>query len=247
MEIKDYLDATYLKTIAQSGLNASDYQSFVNSFVQEAIQYQFKLVMIRPQMVSMAKNIIRIANANVLVGTVIGFPEGTASLQEKLKEAKQAIDEEADELDFVINYPAFLQGDIQLVKEEVKKATQLCLQHKKTIKWIIEVAALNNFQIAQLSSLIKQVVLDHFHESEFDHIFVKSSTGFYTTAENQPNGATIESIKIMLENAYPLPIKAAGGVKNLQEAQAMIQLGVKRIGTSAAKEIIDGISSKNAY
>jgi deoxyribose-phosphate aldolase len=69
---------------------------------------------------------------------------------------------------------------------------------------------------------------------------VKSSTGFYTTENNVPNGATIPSIMLMLENATPLPVKAAGGVRTYDEAVEMIKLGVKRIGTSGAKAIANG-------
>ena len=71
-------------------------------------------------------------------------------------------------------------------------------------------------------------------------VFVKSSTGFYVTENGLPNGATKESIIMMLENAYPLSVKAAGGVRTFEEAVAMIRLGVKRIGTSAAKSIANG-------
>ena len=77
--------------------------------------------------------------------------------------------------------------------------------------------------------------------------FVKSSTGFYVTLNNEPNGATVDTIKIMLENASPLPVKAAGGVRSYADAVEMIQLGVQRIGTSGAKAIIDGITTQNEY
>jgi deoxyribose-phosphate aldolase len=61
------------------------------------------------------------------------------------------------------------------------------------------------------------------------------------------NGATIEGITAMLENAFPLPVKASGGVRNLEDAMIMIQLGVKRIGTSNAKTIVDGLTSTEGY
>jgi deoxyribose-phosphate aldolase len=76
---------------------------------------------------------------------------------------------------------------------------------------------------------------------------VKSSTGFYTTGDGIPNGATFSGIKLMLENSYPLPVKASGGVRTLQEAQQMIALGVKRIGTSSAKAIVTGDTATGGY
>ena len=117
------------------------------------------------------------------------------------------------------------------------------IKPNKVIKWIIEVAALNNKQIIQLSTLIKNVVISNFKEDTYPSVFVKSSTGFYKTKDNLPNGATLPSIIMMLENASPLPIKAAGGVRNHEEAINLIRLGVKRIGTSAAKLISSGQST----
>ena len=76
---------------------------------------------------------------------------------------------------------------------------------------------------------------------------MKSSTGFYKTKNDLPNGATVPSIKIMLENASPLPVKAAGGVRTYDEAIQMIELGVKRIGTSGAKAIANGEESSSQY
>jgi deoxyribose-phosphate aldolase len=87
--------------------------------------------------------------------------------------------------------------------------------------------------------LIKNVVVSNFKELNFASVFVKSSTGFYITENGLPNGATIPSIILMLENATPLPVKAAGGVRTYEEAVAMIKL-VKRIGTSGAKAIANG-------
>lgn len=219
----------------------------VQNFVQETIDEKFKLVMIRPDKVALAKKLIESQDSNVLIGTVIGFPEGTNTIEEKLIEAKQAIKDGADELDFVINFEAFKLGEISLVKDEVFQGTQFALQHNKTVKWIIEIAALNGAQIIQLTSLIKNVVVANFKEKEFENVFVKSSTGFYKTLEGLPNGATFPAIIAMLENAFPLPVKASGGVKTKEDALEMIKLGVKRIGTSSAKAISEGATVSGEY
>ncbi|MNE81130.1 Deoxyribose-phosphate aldolase [compost metagenome] len=108
-------------------------------------------------------------------------------------------------------------------------------------------AALNDSQIMQLSSLIKNLVITNFEEESYSSVFVKSSTGFYKTENNLPNGATVPSIILMLENASPLPVKAAGGVRTYEEAVEMIKLGVKRIGTSGAKAIANGEKTRNDY
>lgn len=247
MNIKDYLDSTYLKTDAQAGLSESENIDVAQGFIQEAIDEGFKLIMIRPNRVTLAKKMIVDAQSKVLIGTVIDFPEGKSSLDKKLEEALECIQNGADDLDFVCNYEAFKAGDIDLVKEEILKGTQLGLKHNKTVKWIIEVAALNELQITQLSALIKNVVISNFNEESYSSVFVKSSTGFYKTKNDLPNGATVPSIKIMLENASPLPVKAAGGVRTYDEAIQMIELGVKRIGTSGAKAIANGEESSSQY
>jgi len=247
MNIKQYLDSTYLKTAEQAGLSEEKNVLVAKGFIQVAIDEGFKLIMIRPDMVSLAKKMITEANSTLQIGTVIDFPEGKSSLEEKLSEAIQAIHDGADDLDFVCNYEAFKKGHIDLVKEEILRCTQLGLASKKVVKWIIEVAALNDKQIIQLSSLIKNVIVSNFEQELFPKVFVKSSTGFYKMEGDLPNGATIPAIKMMLENASPLPVKAAGGVRTYEEAVAMIQLGVKRIGTSGAKMIANGQNSTNEY
>ncbi|WP_304200273.1 deoxyribose-phosphate aldolase [Flavobacterium alvei] len=247
MNIKQYLDSTYLKTPSQAGLNEAENTVIVKEFIQEAIDENFKLIMIRPNMVALASQMISQANSAVQIGTVISFPEGTAAIEAKLAEATQAIYDGADDLDFVCNYEAFKAGNVDLVKEEILKGTQLGLAHNKVVKWIIEVAALTDKQIMQLSALIKNVVITNFKEENYASVFVKSSTGFYKTENNLPNGATVPAIIIMLENASPLPVKAAGGVRTYEEAVEMIRLGVKRIGTSGAIAIANGQKASGEY
>ena len=247
MNIKQYLDSTYLKTANQAGVSEEDNYNIAKSFIQEAIDEQFKLIMIRPEMVSTAKKMITQANSKVDIGTVIDFPEGKSGLARKLEEADQAILDGADDLDFVCNYEAFKNGKIDVVKHEILECTRVGLKNHKIVKWIIEVAALNSQQIIQLSALIKNLVISNLKEEQYASVFVKSSTGFYKTENNLPNGATPETIVLMLENASPLPVKAAGGVRTYEEAVAMIRLGVKRIGTSGAKTIANGQASESDY
>ena len=247
MNIKQYLDSTYLKTAKQAGITESENQKIAKSFIKEAIEEQFKLIMIRPEMVAVAKKMILDAHSKVAVGTVIDFPKGESEVSKKLEEAQLAILNGADDLDFVCNYKAFMLGHVALVKDEILQCTRLGLENHKTVKWIIEVAALSHKQIIQLSALIKKVVISNFKEEYFHTVFVKSSTGFYETKNNLPNGATLETIIMMLENASPLSVKAAGGVRTYEEAVGMVQLGVKRIGTSSAKTIAHGQISDSNY
>ncbi len=247
MNLKQYLDSTYLKTAEQAGVTEKENTEIVQKFVQEAIDEQFKLIMIRPNMVKIARKMIDEQKSKVLVGTVISFPEGENTLQEKLDEALQAIHDGADELDYVCNYKAFKKGETELLKNEILQGTKLAFQHHKIAKWIIEVAALTDAEIVQLSALIKNVIIANFKEESFSNVFVKSSTGFYKTENGLPNGATVPTIIMMIENSSPLPVKAAGGVRTYEEAVEMIKLGVKRIGTSSAKAIANGGTSSGNY
>jgi len=247
MNIAQYLDSTYLKTPAQSGLSDEETLQKDIELTQEAIDNGIFAVMIRPDYVSEIKKYIQEKQSNVVVGTVIGFHEGTYSIDEKLAEATKAIADGADEQDFVINYNAYLKGNLSLVKEEFVQCTKLCLQHHKTAKWIIEIAALTDVQIADLTKNISNWAEENFSENDLSKIFVKSSTGFYETENGKPNGATFEGIKIMLDNAGKLPVKAAGGVRTPEDAEKMINLGVKRIGTSSALALLKNQSASEGY
>lgn len=247
MNIAQYLDSTYLKTPSQSGISYDETLATVKELAQVAIENGIFAVMIRPDYVAEIKKYIQDRNSDVVLGTVIGFHEGTYSLETKLKEAKKAIEDGADELDFVINYSEYLKGNLEYVKEEFLKCTRLCLENHKVAKWIIEIAALTNEQIADLTKNISNWAEENFSENDLSKIFVKSSTGFYETKDLKPNGATFEGIKIMLDNAGKLPVKAAGGVRTPEDAEKMINLGVKRIGTSSALALINNESSSEAY
>lgn len=243
MNIAQYLDSTYLKTPQQSGISEEETVQIVKDLAQEAIDHHIFAVMIRPDYVAEIKSFLNEKKSNVIVGTVIGFHEGIYSVDEKLAQATKAINDGADELDFVINYEAYLNGNLELVKDEFLRCTQLCIQHQKIAKWIIEIAALTDAQIADLTKNISTWAEENFNEKDLENIFVKSSTGFYQTENGKPNGATFEGIKIMLDNAGKLPIKAAGGVRTPEDAEKMIKLGVKRIGTSSALALIKNDSS----
>lgn len=246
-DVGSLLDATYLKTAEQAGLSKEANRQVVASFVQEAIDFSYKLVMIRPDFVDLARQMIDDQSSALLVGTVIDFPGGASVVGEKLQEAKALIESGADELDFVLNYEAFKRGELSKVKDEIEQCTAFCLSKAKTVKWIIETAALSDEQIASVSSLIKEVVLTNFGIEQIPSVFVKTSTGFYQTLDGRPSGATLEAVRIIKTNASPLPIKAAGGVRSLVDVEQMVKEGVSRIGTSSAKEIVLGKKTNKEY
>lgn len=247
MNINQYLDATYLKTAEQAGISESETEQIVKDLIQQCIDEEFKLAMIRPKFVAMARKMIDAANSKVLVGTVIGFHEGSYPTVDKLAEADRAIKDGVDELDYVVNYEAFKAGQINLVKAEVFKGSKLAIDAGKTAKWIVEIAALSDEEIVGITQLIRDVVLDNFGEENAVKVFVKSSTGFFKRADGGPVGATFEAMELIVENAKPLPAKAAGGVRDFNDAVKMVEMGVTRIGTSSAKAIADGGKSEGSY
>lgn len=247
MNINQYLDSTYLKTPEQAGITNSDTLDMVHQLAQEAMDNAIYAVMIRPDYVRSVRELLNEKKSDVVLGTVIGFHEGTYDLNEKLREAQRAIADGADELDFVINYEAFKKGEIDKVKDEVETATTIVLREGKVVKWIIETAALTDEQIIEITQLIRDIVLDKIGEEFASKVFVKSSTGFYQTENGEPNGANEHVIKLMIANAGSLPVKASGGVRTTEEAEKMIALGVKRIGTSSALAIIKGEKTSGDY
>lgn len=136
------MDSTYLKTAIQAGITPQENIKIVEELTKEAVEEGFKLVMVRPDMISVARNIISDLNSKVLVGTVVDFPGGEGALLQKLEEASRCIDAGADELDFVVNYKAFKRGEADKVKADVLECTKFALTNKKVVKWIIETAAL---------------------------------------------------------------------------------------------------------
>ncbi|WP_282630212.1 deoxyribose-phosphate aldolase [Empedobacter sedimenti] len=247
MSINQYLDSTYLKTPEQAGISNSDTLDLVHQLAQEAMDNNIYAVMIRPDYVRSVRELLNEKKSNVVLGTVIGFHEGTYDLNEKLREAQRAIADGADELDFVINFEAFKKGEIEKVREEVETATSIVLREGKVIKWIIETAALTDEQIITITELIKEIVLTKIGEEFASRVFVKSSTGFYKTENGEPNGANPHVIQLMLDHAGILPVKASGGVKTAEDAEKMIVLGVKRIGTSSALAIVNGEKATGEY
>ncbi len=242
-----YMDSTYLKTSDQAGISDEETDVIIFDTIKDAIDHNMKLVMIRPEYVEAARKFIDEKGANVLVGTVIGFPNGDNSHAEKMDEAIKAIEDGVDELDFVVDYKAFKNGDLDKVKKEVSEGTAIGVDKGKSVKWIIESAALTSEEIAELTSLISEIVIETVGIEKATNVFVKTSTGFFTPEDGSPGGATIDAVSIMSQNAGPLKVKASGGIYSKDDVLAMVNAGASRIGTSAAKEIMLGQETNKDY
>jgi len=245
--IGDYIDSTYLKTSDQAGISDDETTRIIVKTIQDAMEHNMKLVMIRPEFVSLADQMIKEYDSDLLVGTVIGFPNGDNSLGEKFDEAIKAIEDGVDELDYVINYKAFKEGDVDTIKKEVCEGTVIGIDEGLVVKWIIESAALTSDEIAELTSLIRDIVIECVGEQKASNVFVKTSTGFFKPEDGGPGGATVDDVSIMSINAGPLKVKASGGIYSREDLEKMINAGASRIGTSAGLEIIKGEKADTDY
>ena len=245
--VGDYIDSTYLKTSDQAGISEDETNRIITKTIQDAMDHNMKLVMIRPEFVSLADQMIKEYDSNLLVGTVIGFPSGDAWMGDKFDEAIKAIEDGVDELDYVVNYKAFQKGDLDTIKKEVCEGTLIGVNEGLVVKWIIESAALTSDEIAGLTSLIRDIVIECVGEQKASEVFVKTSTGFYKPEDGGVGGATVDDVSIMSLNAGPLKVKASGGIYSREDLEKMVDAGASRIGTSAGLEIIKGEKADTDY
>lgn len=206
-EINKYIEHTNLKP----NCTAED----VIKLCEEAVANQFYAVCVSPYFVQLAKKTIK--KAPVKIVTVIGFPFGYNTVASKVEETKKAIIGGADELDVVMNIAAFKSGDDATVLNDLQAVVMACHLQNKVAKVIIETALLTNEEIEKACRLCIDAEAD----------FVKTSTGY------ADRGASKEDIVIM-RKALPvkIKIKAAGGIKTIEQATELIEAGANRIGTS---------------
>jgi len=245
--IGNYIDSTYLKTSDQAGISDDETTRVIVKTIQDAMEHKMKLVMIRPEFVSLADQMIKEYDSDLLVGTVIGFPSGDSGHGAKMDEAIKAIEDGVDELDFVVDYKAFKNGDLDTVMKEVSEGTAIGIGDGLVVKWIIESAALSNQEITELTRLISKIVIETVGEQKARNVFVKTSTGFYKPEDGSTGGATIDAVSLMSQNAGPLKVKASGGIYSREDLEKMVDAGASRIGTSAGLEIIRGEKANTDY
>ena len=226
--ISKYLDSTFLKTAVELGISNKDLETNIYQFINQAVDYNFKCVMLRPEFVALAKEIIVDRKSKVNIGTVIDFPLGNADIKTKMNEANMALRNGADELDFVCDYNRFKMGDFDVFDKSIIDCTRITLEKKAIVKWIIETGALSKNEIKLISKRIYDLASNYF-TNDISKIFVKTSTGYYGGF-----GAKINDIKSIKLIVSKMPVKASGGVSDLKSCIKMIEAGACRIGTSKA-------------
>lgn len=213
MNINKMIDHTLLKPEA-------DEQALMR-LIEEAKKYEFASVCVNPYWVANASK--ELAGTSVEVCTVIGFPLGASTTATKAFEAADAIKNGATEVDMVINVGALKSGDEETVLKDIE-AVVLAAKGKALVKVILENCLLTDREIVIASKLSVQAGAD----------FVKTSTGFST------GGATIKDIALMRKTVGPnIGVKASGGVRNAEDAKAMIHAGASRVGASSSVAIVD--------
>lgn len=211
MDYNRYIDSTILAADAK--------EEAIISLCKDAKDYHFKSVCINPTYVPLAKKALE--GSDVLVCTVIGFPLGMMSTASKVYEAKDAVENGADEVDMVINIGKLKDKEDYYVKEEIASIKQAISSH--TLKVIIECCLLTDEEKRRACLLAKEAGAD----------FVKTSTGFSKW------GAKVEDIKLMRETVGPdMGVKAAGGIKSKEEMIQLIEAGATRIGTSHGVDLV---------
>ena len=240
VNIAAYLDSTYLKTAAESGISVIETKEIVINSIKEAIDKKFACVMIRPKFIALANELIETSKSKLKVGTVVDFPFGNSSTEQKIIEAKLAIQSGAYDIDYVCDYNAFKRASFGKFDSDIIEGTRLVLGNKKIVKWIIETGALSADEIRNITKRISKLVQSNFPQNA-NKVFIKTSTGYYGDY-----GATVRDVKRIKSVAGNLQIKASGGISSLTDCLEMIKAGATRIGTSKAVFIYNQ-SLKNEF
>jgi deoxyribose-phosphate aldolase len=220
-------DLNLAKMIDHTLLKPDATQQEIAQLCFEARKYGFASVCINPTWVSLCAQLLQ--GSPVKVCTVIGFPLGATSLETKAFETETAIKQGATEIDMVINIGALKARDLDTVAKDIRGVVNAAHSHGIIVKVIIEAALLNDEEKVIACLLSKEAEAD----------FVKTSTGFAS------GGATIHDVELMRKTVGPeMGVKAAGGVRTFEDADAMIKAGATRIGASAGVKILQGPSKQ---
>lgn len=204
-----------------------------------AVQYQVATACVKPYSVPMAKEILR--GSGVGICSVIGFPHGNNQTVIKVKETELAISEGATEIDMVINIGKALGEDWDYVTNDIKAVNEACVSNGAILKVIFENDYLQDQQIISLCEICSSLSVA-FAKTSTGYGFVKQDNGFYNY-----KGATEHQIKLMRKHCSSnVQIKAAGGVRTLDDTLRVRSLGVTRIGATATREIVEEAKRREA-
>lgn len=211
-EIMRHVDHTQLKAVAT--------WEDIKKLCDEAVEYQTASVCIPPCYIQRVKEAY---GEQINICTVVGFPLGYSVTEAKIAETKKALEDGASEIDMVINISDVKNGDYAAVEKEIAALKEVV--GDKILKVIIETCYLTEEEKIAMCKAVTAAGAD----------YIKTSTGFGTA------GATISDIRLFKENiGEHVKMKAAGGVKTVEDLEAFLQEGCDRIGTSSAVKLIQG-------
>jgi deoxyribose-phosphate aldolase len=188
---------------------------------REAVEHGFASVCVNSCWVPLVA--AELAATPVRVCTVVGFPLGASATEVKVAEASYALRCGAQEIDMVINIGALRGGDFATVGSDISAVVEVCHRAGALVKAILETALLSDEEKVMACKLARGAGVD----------FVKTSTGFC------PGGATVADVRLMREAVGPsIGVKASGGIRTLEDLQAMVAAGATRIGTSAGVRLV---------
>lgn len=213
-ELAAMFDHTNLKAFASE-------QDF-ELLCREAAENHFAMVAINSSPVALCKRLLE--GSGVHVGAAISFPLGQTTVETKVFETENAIQNGADEIDYVLNVGELKQGNLDYIRREMESIVAICRKNRVICKVIFENCYLTQDEIRSAAQIAREVGPD----------FIKTSTGFGT------GGATVEDVRLMKETVGDkVRVKAAGGIRDLDTCLAMIEAGAERIGTSSSLKILE--------
>ncbi len=198
-----------------------------------AVKYNVASVCVKPYAVKQAFDLLK--GSDVRVGSVIAFPAGNSKTKVKVFEAGQAIEDGAVEIDMVINIGKVLGRDWDYVENEIRLVTEVCHKNKAIVKVIFE----TDFIILDEDKI---KLCDICTKADADYVKTSTGFGFVKQAAGNYNytGATILDVKLMRQHSGPhVKVKAAGGVRTLDDLIAVKQAGASRVGATATKLMLD--------
>lgn len=197
-----------------------------------AQKYDVATACVKPYAVSMCRRAL--AWSQVEVCSVIGFPHGNSRTDIKTSEASQAVKDGATEIDMVINIGKALGGQWDYVSAEIEAINDACVDHHAILKVIFETDFLGDEHIIRLCEICSQHRVA-FVKTSSGYGFVRQANGSYSYA-----GATDHNLSLMRAHSAPdVQIKAAGGVRTLDDLLRVRALGVTRIGATATETILE--------
>jgi len=196
-----------------------------------AKEYNTATVCVKPYSITQAKDLL--AGTDVKVCAVIGFPHGNSTTGIKVIEAESALLAGAPEIDMVVNIGKVLGEDWEYVAQEIRAINEVVVKNGGIVKVIFENDYLEHSHIERLCKICSDVKVA-FVKTSSGYGFVKQENGMYSY-----KGATLAHLKLMRKSCPPtVQIKAAGGVRNLDQLLAVREIGVTRIGATATAAII---------